>query len=93
MIDWNSVDLIDIVEEYANSQNMYIGNRDYMPWIEAEGQLSERFDSENEDWLHEHRDDEIAISEEFNNWTDAMCKNGDLHPEQYDKYCYVGKYS
>ena len=25
--------------------------------------------------------------------TDALCKDGEIHSEQYDKYCYTGKYS
>ncbi len=96
MINWNTVDLLDIVEEYATSQNIYSGlsHQDSRgPWIESEEQLSEKFDNGHEDWLHENRDDQPAIDQEFNGWTDMLCKDGTIHPEQYDKYMYVGKYA
>lgn len=86
-IDWNSVDLLDIVEAYAEAECYSFKNT-----ICSEKALSELFDWHNEDWLHENRDDQTAIDEFFNNWTDMLCTSGELHPEQYDKYTYVGKY-
>ena len=81
---WNHVDLIEIVEYFADSEG----------WISSEEELSERFD----DMLAEcypdfPTDDEPAITEFFNNWTDSLCQEGEIHPEQYSKYEYVGKYS
>jgi hypothetical protein len=38
-------------------------------------------------------DDETAINELFNNWTDGLCEEGRLHQEQYNSYTYVGDYS
>ena len=38
-------------------------------------------------------DDDVAMSEAFNNWSDAMCKDGSISYVQYDQYCYVGEYS
>ena len=85
MSNFNNVDLLEIVEEYAS----------YNSLIDSEEALSERFDNEVAPAVIEQygADDEPAMSEAFNNWSDALCKDGELHPEQYSKYCYVGDYS
>lgn len=82
-VNWNRVDLLELVELYAEDNG----------GIASEEELSERFDSEVlPDVIEAYgEDDEPAISEAFNNWTDMLCKDGELHPEQYDKYCYVGR--
>jgi hypothetical protein len=81
--NWNRIDLIDIIEFYASDNDM----------ICCEEELSERFDSEILPGVIEAygEDDEPAISEAFNNWTDMLCKDGEIHPEQYNSYCYVGR--
>lgn len=88
IINWDNIELLELVECYAESEKLcgsiVICNED---------ELSKRFDNEFEEFLAEHRDDSVMISETFNNWTDSLCKDGELHPEQYDKYCYTGKYS
>lgn len=33
-------------------------------------------------------DDIIAINETFNNWTDALCKDGEITEEQYNRLCW-----
>ena len=68
---------------------------EYHGLIESESELSERFDNENEEWLEKmnNRGDQVAINEEFNNWSDSMCKDGSIHGKQYHEYCYVGKYA
>lgn len=83
MANWNRVDLLELVELYAEDNGL----------IASEDELSERFDSEVlPGVIAEYgEDDGPAISEAFNNWTDMLCKDGELHPEQYDKYCYVGR--
>jgi hypothetical protein len=80
---WDRVDLLEMVELYAEDNGM----------IASEEELSKRFDEDVLPSIIEQygEDDEPAISEGFNNWTDALCKDGELHPEQYDKYCYVGR--
>lgn len=67
----------------------------YHSLIESEYELSELFDDENEEWLEKmnNRGDQVAITEEFNNWSDSMCKDGSIHDKQYHEYCYVGKYA
>jgi hypothetical protein len=87
MFNWDNVELLELVECYAESE-VLCGN----VVICDEAELSKRFDDEFEEFLAEHRDDEPMINETFNNWTDGLCKDGLLHPEQYDKYGYVGKY-
>ena len=76
---------LEIIEEFA----------EYHGLISSESELSEIFDNENEKILQPlaAKNDSIAISEFFNNWTDSMCKGGEIHGEQYNEYCYVGKYS
>lgn len=82
-LNWNRVDLLEMVELYAEENG----------GIASEQELSERFDSEVlPSVIAEYgEDDEPAINEAFNNWTDALCKDGEIHDEQYDKYCYVGR--
>lgn len=83
MANWNRVDLLEIVEAYAADNRL----------IASEEELSERFDADVlPDVIEAYgEDDEPAINEAFNDWTDMLCKDGELHPEQYDKYCYVGR--
>lgn len=33
-------------------------------------------------------DDSIAIRETFNNWTDALCKDGEITEQQYNDLCW-----
>jgi hypothetical protein len=83
MGNWNRVDLLEIVELYAEEQRL----------IASEQELSDRFDEEVLPSVIAQygEDDEPALNEAFNNWTDMLCKDGELHDEQYDKYCYVGR--
>lgn len=85
MINWKRVDLLELVEAFASDNGM----------IDSEQALSDRFDEEVSKSVIEQygEDDTIAMSETFNDWTDALCKDGEIHPEQYSQYCYVGKYS
>jgi hypothetical protein len=73
-MNWNRVDLLEIVELYAEENG----------GIASEQELSERFDSEVlPSVIAEYgEDDEPAINESFNNWTDSLCKDGEIHPEQ-----------
>lgn len=81
--NFHSVDLLEIVEFFAEDNG----------WIASEEELSERFDDEILPHVIEKygEDDQPAINEAFNDWTDMLCKDGDLHDEQYNKYCYVGR--
>ncbi len=85
MKNYDNEDLIGMVELYAEE----------VGFISSESELSERFDEEMaQDVITEYgADDGPAISEAFNNWTDMLCKEGEIHPEQYNQYCYVGEYS
>lgn len=83
MLNWNRVDLLEIVEAYAEDNG----------GIADESELSKRFDEEVlPSVIAEYgEDDEPALNEAFNNWTDMLCKDGELHDVQYNEYCYVGK--
>ena len=86
MSNFKNLELIDIVEEYAMYNNL----------IESEEQLSERFDSmlEESNFFDTYgKDDSAAINEEFCNYSDSLCKDGQIHEVQYDNYCYVGKFA
>jgi len=88
MNDWNDIDLIEIIEYYAEE------NLDYCLVLD-ETDLSKRFDENVASHVIEQYgvDDEPAMSEAFSNWSDALCKDGVLHPEQYNQYEYVGRYA
>lgn len=79
------MDLIDLVEAYAADNGGY----------DSEEALSEAFDEQVAPAVIAQygEDDEPAINEAFNDWTDSLCKDGEIHDEQYRVYCYVGKYA
>ena len=83
MRTYNGESLLEMVELYANEVGA----------IASEEELSERFDEDILPWvINQYGEDaQPAINESFNNWSDALCEDGELHPEQYNKYCYVGK--
>jgi len=84
MSNYNDENLLEMIELYANE----IGA------IASEDELSEQFDAMIDECFPDiDTDDEPMMSECFNNWTDGLCKDGEIHPEQYSQYCYTGKYS
>lgn len=85
MKNYNDETLLELVELYAEE----------MGYISSEDELSEIFEEQILPSIIEMlgEDDEIAINEGFNNWSDMLCKNGEIHPEQYNNYCYVGSHS
>ena len=90
MRNYNDENLLDMIEMYAYEQG----------FICTEGDLSRKFDEEVLPTILETHgkpgeefNDSCMINEEFNNWSDMLCKEGDIHPEQYNDYCYVGKLS
>ena len=85
MSNFNQVDLLDIVEAYAEDKNL----------ISSEEKLSKRFDEDVLPSIIEAygEDDQPAIDGGFNDWSDGLCRDGDIHEIQYDQYCYVGRLS
>lgn len=88
--NWNRVDLLEIVECFAEGEG----------WISDEEALSARFDEEVMPGILETHgkrgvafEDTGLINEAFGSWTDGLCKDGEIHPEQYSKYEYVGEWS
>ena len=85
-----SYSMLEIVEFFASENNL----------ISSEYELSERFDSdilpsiiETYGVKGESFSDDPMVSEAFNDWSDMLCKDGELHSEQYNQYCYVGRLS
>ena len=80
---WHRVDLLEMVELYAEDNSM----------IASEAELSKRFDEEVLPGVLEQysESDSVAINEAFNDWTDMLCKDGEIHEAQYNSYCYVGR--
>ena len=74
---------LEMIEEFA----------EYHDLISSELELSERFDEEQEGWLTENAEDRDAINQAFNNWSDMLCKNGEIDNIQYHHYGYIGEYS
>ena len=83
-LNWNRIDMLEVVEFYADDNG----------GIASEQALSELFDSEIAPLVIEQygENDSPAMSEAFNNWSDGLCKEGIIHPEQFANYCYVGKW-
>jgi hypothetical protein len=84
-MNWNSVDELEMIEQYAESEG----------WVSSEQQLSDYFDEEVAPYVVEQygSDEQCAIDQAFNDWSDGLCKDGMIHEKQYNEYCYVGKYS
>ena len=82
---FSHVELLEIIEAYATDNN----------GIDSEKALSDRFDEDISPLVIEQygKDDEPAMNEAFNDWSDSLCKDGELHELQYSKYCYVGEYA
>lgn len=84
-MNWNNYDLIDVIEAFASDNN----------WIASEEALSDRFDEEVAPLIIAQygENDQPAINQAFNNWTDSLREEGEIHSEQYNNYCYIGEYS
>ncbi len=84
-MNYNDENHLEMVELYAEE----------MGYISSEDELSIMFDEQVAPLVIEQygADDEPAMSEGFNNWSDSLCKDGEIHPLQYSEYCYTGKYS
>jgi hypothetical protein len=97
-MNWNDETALEVIELYAESQG----------YVCSESELSEKFDQWANDTLvendlpafakysKEYQEldlDECMLSEMFNNWADMLCKEGEIHQEQYSAYTYVGKYA
>ena len=88
MINWKHIDAathLEAIETIAGYEGL----------IASETELSERFDSEIAPLVIAQygEDDQPAINEAFNNWTDSLCKDGEIHTEHYNDYVYIGEYS
>ncbi len=91
MKNFNNETLLELVELYASEACLNITDED---------DLSNKFDNEvlpilieNYGTKGEEFKDTVMIKEEFSNWSDMLCKDGEIHPEQYNNYCYVGSHS
>lgn len=83
---YNNETLLEMVELYAEEKG----------FIASEAELSEQFDFHIHDVNETKRklaDDEVMLSEEFSYFSDALCKEGEIHSEQYAKYEYIGELS
>lgn len=83
--NWDRVDMLEVVELYAEDNGM----------IATEEELSKLFDEQVAPMVIEQygENDSVAMNEAFNDWSDGLCKDGEIHAEQYNSYCYVGKYA
>ena len=87
---YNNETLLEMVELYAFEMGL----------VSSEGDLSDQFDEEVLPAILEaygekgvEFTDTCMICEAFSNWSDSLCKEGEIHPEQYNSYCYIGEYS
>jgi len=89
-MNYNDETLLEMVELYAEDNRL----------ISSEEELSERFDNLIAPIvleIHGQRgvefDDVTMMNEAFNNWSDELREGGEIHPEQYSAYEYVGRWS
>lgn len=92
--NYSETELLDAIQEteLAIVENWAYDNGA----ISSEQELSDIFDDSDipQMVIDEYGADDIpAMSEAFNNWTDMLCKDGELHETQYHEYCNVGRYS
>jgi len=82
---FSHVELLEIIEEYATDRD----------GIDSEQELSARFDEDIAPLVIEQHgeDDWPAMNQAFHDWSDSLCKDGELHELQYSQYCYVGEYA
>ena len=92
MKKWNDETLLQLVEMYAE-EILPIGS------IASEEELSDRFDAMVEECDTPYtvsqftgRYDGVCINEDFGIFADNLCREGEIHPEQFNQYCYTGKY-
>lgn len=85
MTNFSGVTILELAEAFAEENGL----------IASEDELSERFDEEILPLVIEQysEDDNIAIREAFNDWSDSLCKDGEIHESQYNTYCYVGSHA
>lgn len=89
ILDAADEDYQTFIEWIAESYNL----------VDSEEALSERFDSEIMPLILEQHsapgeafEDQCLIDQAFNDWTDSLCKDGEIHELQYDQYTYTGKW-
>jgi hypothetical protein len=83
-LNWNKLSLLEVVEALAREQ---------LFMISCESDLSVRFDAlvvECDSDNHNFETDGPALSEAFSHYADGLVREGELHPEQYANYEYVG---
>lgn len=83
---FSNVTVLELAEAYAEDNNSPYSSQDA---------VNEYFDEHIAPMVLENydEDDTIAFTEAFNDWTDSLCKDGELHESQYNEYSYEGKYS
>ena len=82
-MNYNDETPLEMVELYAEE----------MGYIASESELSEQFDSmftDDPTMKEKLSNDDVMLSEAFSNWADGLCKDGEIHPLQYNDYEYCG---
>lgn len=89
-MNYNDENLLQMVELYAAEVGL----------ISSEDEATEQFDNEIAPAIIEAHGvkgeaftDSVMMNEAFSEWLDMMTKDGVIHPEQYQHYCYTGRYS
>lgn len=81
---FNDESLLELAELYASDYGH----------ICSEDEASERFDEMLAECSPEFdTEDKIAVNEAFSCWMDGLCKDGEIHPEQYNSYEYIGEHA
>lgn len=85
MKSFKRFDLLEAIELWALDNDC----------IASEQELSDLFDQEIAPLVIAQygENDHDAMIQAFNDWSDGLCKDDQLHDYQYNNYGYVGKYS
>lgn len=89
--DWDCIDEFDLDSDYIELELAeWIADR--CGGICSEEMLSDMFDQMLDEFGIDFSEDIVALNEEFSNYADMLCKDGNIHPSQYENYEYAGKY-
>lgn len=82
LLEFYGTDRLNAIEEWASENNC----------ISSEQELSDLFDESIAPMVIEQygENDQPAMDQAFNDWSDSITRDGQLHELQYQEYCYVG---
>jgi len=92
VIDFSEISINDdIINELTLDQQEYFLEYNGSVYC-TESNVSGEFDNMiSECYPDINKDDKTMLAEMYNNWTDSLCKDGELTALQYHEYTYQGE--